>query len=66
MINNLQHWVVEFGCNESVIRTGSFDEVNSSDDLDRLPINIRKIDDVKIKPGLWIKNGCLRCELVSD
>lgn len=58
-----KQWVVEFDCNEAVIREGALEDVNYPDDLGCLPISIRPIDEVKLKPFFWYKNGCLRCEI---
>ena len=63
---DVRHFVVEFDCGEAVIRTGmAVDEksICSPDDLGCLPVRIRHLDDVKIRPFLWLKNGCLRCEI---
>jgi hypothetical protein len=61
------NWVVEFGCNEAVIRSGpDMASVSDPDDLGCPPVRIRRLEEVKIKPFLWDKNGCLRCEVVSD
>jgi hypothetical protein len=61
---DVRPWVVEFDCDEAVIRTGDSPEsVNQPDDLGCLAIRIRPLDEVKIKPFTWNKNGCLRCEI---
>lgn len=60
------NFVVEFECGEVVIRTGKTaddEDICSLDDLGCKVIRIRPLDDVKIKPFLWEKNGCLRCEI---
>ena len=60
----VRHWVVEFGCNEAVIRTGpTVESVNDPDDLGCHAVRVRPLNEVKIKPFIWDKNGCLRCEL---
>lgn len=52
-----QHWVVEFGCTETVIRAGTYDEVNRPDDLGCPPVRIRPLSNVKLNPGQRVTNS---------
>jgi hypothetical protein len=67
-MGRVRYWVVEFDCNEAVIREGlSVADVYYPDDLGCLPSRVRPLDDLiksrKKVRFLWGEHGCLRYKI---
>src|ERR1044072_5011141 len=66
MFDPEREWVVEFDCDEAVLRRGSSPgSVSGPDDLGYPPLRIRPLAEVQLRGDPWVKNGETRV-LVTD